>query len=154
MRSNNNMCSNGNNHNNCKSIDQGPDPFVVNIEAVTIRNNNYRTALWTGKYLQSTLMSIPVGGDIGVEIHNDTDQFLRIEAGNGVVKMGDTRDNLFYQKNVFDNIAIFVPAGIWHNVVNTGNRPLKLYTIYAPPHHPRGTVQKTKAEAEADKHHH
>lgn len=129
--------------------DYGPKPFVVNIEAATRMNNNYRTALWTGKYLQVTLMSIRPGENIGLEIHPDTDQFLRIEQGQGIVKMGESKDNLDFQRRVFINDAIMVPAGTWHNVFNTGNVPLKLYSIYAPPHHPAGTVQRTKADAQA-----
>lgn len=128
--------------------DYGPEPFVINIEEATTQNNTFRTALWTGKHLQVTLMSIPVGSDIGLEVHPSTDQFLRIEEGQGLVKMGDSRDNLNFQKTVSDDFAIVIPAGKWHNVVNTGNRPLKLYSIYAPPHHPHGTVHQTKADAE------
>lgn len=128
--------------------DYGPEPFVVNIEAAAKMNPNYRTALWTGNYLQATLMSIRPGDDIGLEIHPETDQFLRLEQGQGVVKMGADRDNLVFQKRVAANDAIMVPAGTWHDVVNTGNVPMKLYVIYAPPHHPAGTVHRTKADAQ------
>lgn len=128
--------------------DCGPEPFVVNIEQMTRKNSNYRTALWTGHYLQLTLMCIPVGGEIGVEVHPNTDQFLRIESGNGTVMMGPAKDRLKDQCQICDGYAIFVPAGTWHNVVNTGNCPLKLYTVYAPPHHPHGTIQATKADAD------
>lgn len=131
-----------------KTADYGPDPFVVNIDMVTKQNQNYRTALWTGKYLQTTLMSIPPGGDIGLEIHPDVDQFIRVEDGVGVVQMGSSKDKLNYQKNVDGRFAIFVPAGTWHNLINMGNKPLKVYTIYAPPHHPSGTVHATKQAAE------
>ncbi|WP_331654217.1 cupin domain-containing protein [Anaerotignum sp. MB30-C6] len=135
--------------------DYGPDPFVVNIEMVTKQNPNYRTALWTGEHLQLTLMSIPPGGDIGLEVHPDVDQFIRVEDGVGVIQMGSTRDKLSYQRNVDGQFAILVPAGTWHNVINTGNKALKIYTIYAPPHHPHGTVQTTKQEAqEAHEEHH
>ena len=129
--------------------DYGPNPFVVDIAKATINNDTYRTALWTGKHLQLTLMSIKPGEDIGLEIHPNVDQFLRIEQGQGVVQMGNSRDNLYFQQPVFDDYAIFIPAGTWHNVTNTGRTPLKLYSIYAPPHHPWGTVQQTKASAEA-----
>lgn len=94
-------------------------------------------------------MSIPVGGEIGLEIHPATDQFLRIEDGQGLVKMGDREGRLYFQEKLNDDSAIMIPAGTWHNIINTGNKPLKLYSIYAPPHHPFGTVHKTKAEAEA-----
>ncbi|OCA98876.1 cupin domain-containing protein [Clostridium beijerinckii] len=124
--------------------DYGPQPLVINIDKATKQNANFRTALWTGEHFQVTLMSINVGDDIGLEIHPDTDQFIRIEDGQGIVKMGKSRDNLEFQANARDDFAIMVPAGTWHNVINTGNKPLKVYAIYAPPHHPRGTVNVNK----------
>lgn len=132
------------------SKDYGPEPFVVNIEEVTKQNNTFRTALWTGDNLQVTLMSINVGEDIGLEVHPTVDQFIRIDEGQGLVKMGDSKDNLDFQEKVYDDYAIMIPAGKWHNIINTGNEPLKLYAIYAPPEHPRGTIHETKAIAEAD----
>ncbi len=132
-----------------KLKDYGPEPFVVNIENVTKQNNNFRTALWTGNHLQLTLMSINVGEDIGLEIHPDLDQFVRIEEGQGLVMMGDRKDNLDFQARVGPDYAFIIPAGKWHNLINTSNKPLKLYSIYAPPQHPYGTVHKTKADAEA-----
>lgn len=124
--------------------DYGPQPLVVNIDKATKQNNNFRTALWTGEYFQVTLMSINVGDDIGLEIHQDTDQFIRIEEGQGIVKMGKSRDKLDFQANAYDDFAIMIPAGIWHNIINTGNKPLKVYAIYAPPEHPKGVVNVTK----------
>lgn len=129
--------------------DYGPKPFVVNINRATKQNNTFRTALWTGKHFQVTLMSIGIGEDIGLEMHSNVDQFLRVEQGRGIVKMGKSKDNLNFQRNVYDDSAIVIPAGTWHNVINTGNTPLKLYSIYAPPNHPFGTVHKTKADAAA-----
>jgi len=129
--------------------DYGPLPFVIDINKATLANDTYRTALWTGKKLQLTLMSINPGEDIGLEVHPDNDQFLRIEKGTGVVQMGNSRDNLYFHQNVYDDYAIFVPAGTWHNVTNLGKEAMKIYTIYAPPHHPHGTVHQTKAIAEA-----
>lgn len=129
--------------------DYGKGPYVVNINAATKQNNTYRTALWTGTHLQVTLMSIDVGEDIGLEIHPNVDQFLRIEEGQGLVQMGKSKDNLNFVRNVNDDSAIMVPAGTWHNVTNTGNTPLKLYSIYGPPDHPFGTVHRTKADAVA-----
>ncbi|MNN40827.1 Cupin domain protein [compost metagenome] len=82
-----------------------------------------------------------------MEIHPGTDQFIRIEEGQGLVQMGDSKDNLNFQAMVSDGYAIMVPAGKWHNVTNTGNTPLKVYVIYAPPHHPHGTVHETKEAA-------
>ena len=127
--------------------DYGPEPFVINIEEATCQNNTFRTALWTGSNLQVTLMSINVDDDIGLEIHPNIDQFLRIEQGQGLVQMGERKDNLYFQRRVSSGYAILIPAGTWHNVINTGNKPLKLYSIYAPPKHPKGTVHRTKADA-------
>ena len=132
-----------------KLKDYGPEPFAVNIEEATKQNNTFRTALWTGSHLQLTLMSINVGEDIGLEIHPNLDQFIRIEEGQGLVKMGDRKDRLDFQANVRDDFAFIIPAGKWHNLINTGNIPLKLYSIYAPPQHPHGTVHTTKAIAQA-----
>ncbi len=128
--------------------DYGPEPLVVNIDRFAKLNPNYRTALWTGRYLQVTLMSIRVGGDIGLEMHSDLDQFIRVESGCGLVKMGSSQDNLNIQKRVDGNYAVVIPAGTWHNLINIGNSPLKLYSIYAPPQHPFGTVHETKEIAE------
>lgn len=129
--------------------DYGKEPFVVNIEQVTKQNNTYRTALWTGEHFQVTVMSLPVGSDIGLEVHPNTDQFIRIEEGQGLVQMGDSRDKLDFEVAAYEDYAIMVPAGKWHNLTNTGNRPLKVYVIYAPPEHPFGTVHATKADAMA-----
>lgn len=129
--------------------DHGMKPFVVNIEQAAKENNTYRTALWTGKHFQVTVMSISVGDDIGLEVHPQTDQFIRIEAGQGFVQMGDTKDRLDFNEAAHEGDAIMIPAGKWHNVTNTGDQPLKVYVIYAPPHHPFGTVQETKEIAMA-----
>ena len=129
--------------------DYGGEPFVVNINQAAKQNNTFRTALWTGTHLQVTLMSLNVGESIGLERHPNVDQFLRIEQGQGLVQMGKSKDNLNFVRNVYDDSAIMIPAGTWHNVTNTGNIPLKLYSIYAPPNHPFGTVHVTKAAAEA-----
>lgn len=133
--------------------DYGPQPYVVNIEEATMLNDNFRLALWTGTHLQLTLMSINPGEDVGLEVHPELDQFLRIEQGQGLTLMGDSQDNLYFRKRVYDDYAIFIPAGMWHNLVNTGCVPLKLYSIYAPPEHPHGTVHRTKQDEEMDHHH-
>jgi mannose-6-phosphate isomerase-like protein (cupin superfamily) len=132
--------------------DYGPRPLVFDIEEATTQNRTFRTAMWTGKHLQVTLMSIDVGEDIGVENHPELDQFLRIEQGQGLIRMGYSRDNMNLQARISDDDAIIVPAGTWHNIINTGSRPLKLYSIYAPPQHPHGTVHRTKADAMAAEH--
>lgn len=126
----------------------GPEPFVMNINEVTKQNNNFRTALWTGNHLQVTLMSINVGESIGLEMHPDVDQFIRIEQGYGLVQMGNNKNNLNFERKVYDDFAIIIPAGKWHNLTNIGNVPIKLYSIYAPPNHPKGTIHRTKADAE------
>ncbi|MCL2372229.1 MAG: cupin domain-containing protein [Defluviitaleaceae bacterium] len=128
--------------------DYGPHPYVTDIEKATLQNINYRTTLWTGNHLQLTLMTIPVGESIGLEAHPDTDQFLRLEEGQGLVQMGPSREKITVKQTVVPNSAVFVPAGTWHNITNIGNTPMKLYSIYAPPHHPHGTVHPTKAIAE------
>ncbi len=136
------------------SRDYGPNPFVINVEQATQRNSTFRTALWTGQHLQLTLMSIEVGEEIGLESHPHLDQFLCIEQGRGIVKMGERKHMLDFQRRVAQGDAIMVPAGTWHNLVNTSNIPLKLYSIYAPPQHPRGTVHRTREEAMASEHNH
>ena len=133
--------------------DHGANPYVVNIEELTLANENFRTAAWTGKNLQMTLMTIQPGGDIGLEVHEDHDQFLRIEQGNARVEMGPTETEL-ETWTAEDDFAIFVPAGVWHNVINTGEQALKLYSIYSPPEHAHGTVHVTRAEADAAEHDH
>lgn len=142
------------NENDIPLKDFGPKPFVVNIEEASIQNDTFRTAIWTGKHLQVTLMSINVREDIGLEIHPHLDQFIRIEQGEGLVLMGDEKNRLDFRAKVYDNFAFVIPAGKWHNLVNTGRTPLKLYSIYAPPQHPHGTVHRTKAEAMEAEHHH
>lgn len=132
--------------------DYGPEPIIFDIDKATRQNDYFRLAFWTGYHLQLTLMSINVGEDIGVEMHDNLDQFIRLEEGQGLAKMGCSKDNLDLQGAVNENYAIIIPAGTWHNLINTGNKPLKLYSIYAPPQHPKGTIHKTKAEAEADEH--
>lgn len=135
-------------------MDYGPEPFVINIEEVTKQNETFRTSLWTGNHLQLTLMSIDVGEEIGLELHNDLDQFIRIEEGEGLVQMGDQRDQLDFVTNVYEDFIIIIPAGKWHNLINTGYSPLKLYSIYAPPQHPHSTVHETKADSDAAEHDH
>lgn len=130
--------------------DNGPEPSVFDLETETTSNENYRTVAWTGKYLQVTLMSIPVGASIGLEAHPETDQFLRLDAGTGRVRMGPTKDEIALEQDVEDGWAIMVPAGTWHDVVNTGDEPMRLYAVYAPVHHSPGIVQPTADDAEHD----
>ena len=130
--------------------DVGPEPQSFDLENETLDNPNYRAVVWSGKYLQLTLMSIPVGEDIGLEVHPETDQFLRLDAGRGRVQMGPTNDGLTFDQEVADGWAILVPAGTWHNVTNIGDEPMRLYTVYAPVHHAAGKIHATAADAKRD----
>jgi mannose-6-phosphate isomerase-like protein (cupin superfamily) len=131
--------------------DIGPQPQSFDIERATKDNTNYRSVAWSGRYLQVTLMSIPVGGDIGLEVHPETDQFLRLDAGSGRVQMGPAKDKVTFEKEVSDGWCILVPAGTWHNITNIGATPMQVYAIYAPVHHMPGKVHATAAAAAADK---
>jgi mannose-6-phosphate isomerase-like protein (cupin superfamily) len=130
--------------------DVGPQPTSFDLETATTQNESYRTVAWTGKYLQLTLMSIPVGESIGLEMHPETDQFMRLDAGRGRAQMGPARDDLSFEQEVSDGWCVIVPAGTWHNVTNIGDEPMRLYTVYAPVHHAPGIVQATAADAERD----
>lgn len=130
--------------------DHGPATFAASITREAQKNNDFRTAFWTGCRLQMTLMSIPVCGEIGAEIHSDTDQFIRVEAGQALVCMGDRWEEPDFKCRLSAGDAVFVPSGTWHNIINTGNCPLKLSSVYAPPKHPRGTIHRTKADAEKE----
>jgi mannose-6-phosphate isomerase-like protein (cupin superfamily) len=120
--------------------------YVDNIEEAAIANQDFRRVLYTGKNLQLVLMTLQPGEEIGEEVHDDRDQFFRIEEGRGEIRI-DGKANA-----VEDDFAVIVPAGARHNVVNTGSEPLKLYTIYGPPEHKDAIVQSTKAEADARHH--
>lgn len=128
--------------------DHGPKPFAANIMREARQNQNFRTALWTGCHLQMTLMCIPVCGDIGVENHPETDQIIRVEEGQALFCVGSSKERMDTKHQLRAGEAVFVPCGTWHNVINTGNCPLKLSSIYAPPNHPWGTIHRTKADAE------
>ena len=121
--------------------------FVDNIEKLTLENSDFRRVLYTGKQLQLVLMTLAPGEEIGEEVHEDHDQFLRVEAGAGEVWIDGNRSP------IKDDDAIIVPAGARHNVVNTRDTPLQLYTLYGPPEHRDGTVHRTKAEADAAEEH-
>jgi mannose-6-phosphate isomerase-like protein (cupin superfamily) len=123
--------------------------WVGDIEKATLENDTFRTALFTGEHTQLTVMRLAPGEDIGREAHDGIDQFLRIEQGTARVELGTTEEQIDEAHDVEDDWAIIIPAGVWHNVVNTGDGELKLYSLYSPPEHPDGTVHRTKAEAEA-----
>jgi len=119
--------------------------YVGPIEKQTLKNTYFRQVVFTGKHAQLVLMCLQPGEEIGNEVHHNVDQFFRIEQGKAKFVFNDTEDHL-----VGDGDAVVVPAGTYHNVINTSKRGrLKLYTIYSPPNHPEGTVHKTKAEADA-----
>jgi mannose-6-phosphate isomerase-like protein (cupin superfamily) len=124
--------------------------WVGDIEYVTDSNTNFRTVVFTGKHLQLTVMSLAVGENIGWEMHDNLDQFLRVESGAGTLKLGRAADDVDEEHAVSDDWAMIIPAGTWHDVVNEGDNELKLYSVYAPPDHPPGTVHVTKADAHAD----
>lgn len=121
-------------------------PYLADVVKLAKGNENFRQVLFTTELSQLVLMSIPVGGEIGSEIHSGIDQVLSIVEGEGESILNSKKDK------VATGSVIVVPAGTRHNFVNTGALSLKLYTIYAPPDHAPGTVHRTKAEAEADKH--
>ena len=130
--------------------DHGKKPYVLDIEKETLGNDTFRTTLWTGDHLQLTVMRIKPGDDIGLEVHPENDQFLRIEQGRGRCQMGPAEDDLPFDEEVADDWAILVPAGTWHNVTNIGDEDLKVYALYGPPDHVPGTVHPTHEDAEND----
>ena len=117
--------------------------YVDNIEDLTKGNDDFRRVLYTGRNLQLVLMAIQPGEDIGAETHDTHDQFFRVDEGRGEVEIDGKRTA------ISDGFAVIVPAGARHNVINTGDKPLRLYTLYAPPEHKDGTVHRTKEDAEA-----
>jgi mannose-6-phosphate isomerase-like protein (cupin superfamily) len=123
--------------------------WVHDIEQETLGNDTFRTVLFTGDHLQLTVMSIPPGGEIGKEVHPDNDQFLRLEEGDARIELGSSEDSIEETHEAKADWAAIIPAGVWHNVVNIGWDELKLYSLYAPPHHPDGTVHQTKADSDA-----
>lgn len=126
-------------------------PCSMDISRQARQNEFFRTVVWTGNHLQLTIMSIPPCGEIGLEIHPETDQLIRIEAGQAIVRMGKSCDKLDTQYRIGVGEVVLIPCGVWHNVMNPQRSPLKLSSIYAPPHHPQGTVHRAKQDAkEAD----
>lgn len=121
--------------------------MVTNVSRQAMLNTDFRSTLWTGCFGQMTLMSVPVCSDIGLELHEDTDQMVRIEQGYALVKMGECKEHMDYSMRVSRGDVIFVPAGTWHNIINVGKCPLKVSSVYTPPHHPAGTVHHTKEDA-------
>lgn len=117
--------------------------YITNIEKETNENDDFRRVLYTTKRSQLVLMSLKPGEEIGAEVHEDHDQFFRVDSGSGKTVIDGV------ETEISDGFAVVVPAGANHNIVNTGDTDLKLYTIYSPPNHKDGTIHKTKAEADA-----
>jgi mannose-6-phosphate isomerase-like protein (cupin superfamily) len=126
--------------------------WIGDIERETRDNTTFRTVVFTAAHTQLTVMSIEPGDDIGREAHPEHDQFIRIEQGTARVELSRTEDTLEETHDAEADWAIIVPAGVWHNVVNTGTEALKVYSLYSPPEHPDGTVHRTKADAMAAGH--
>lgn len=133
--------------------DMGKEPWVIDIENLTEENENFRTTKWTGDYFQMTVMSLKEGEEVGLEVHPDIDQFIRLEQGKVKVLMGPDKDDMD-EWEAEDDFAIFIPAGTWHNIINSGEEEVKLYSIYAKPEHPAGTVHETYEDAMEDEHDH
>lgn len=127
--------------------------WVGDVERATLENVDFRSVLFTGSHVQLTVMRLGPGEEIGVEMHEHLDQFLRIESGNARVTLGPSEGQIDEQHEVASDWAVIVPSGVWHNVINVGPTDLKLYSLYSPPEHASGTVHHTKADAEADEHH-
>lgn len=123
--------------------------WVGDIESATTGNTTFRTVVHTGQHMQLTVMSLAPGEEIGREVHNELDQFIRVEQGQARVELGSTENEIDETHDLKSDWAVIVPAGIWHNVINAGDNDLKLYSIYTPPEHPEGTVHVTKEEADA-----
>ena len=137
-----------NSHSHTGETDHGPGSFSANIRDTARQNPHFRTAFWTGEHLQMTLMCIPPCGEIGAEMHPDTDQLIRVEEGHAIIHTGDCKERLSSQYHLCPGDAFFVPCGTWHNVTNNAAVPLKLSSLYAPPQHPRGTIHHTKEDAD------
>ncbi len=125
------------------AADHGKQPWVAAIEALAHDNTNFRTTVWTGNQLQMTLMSIQPDGEVGLEIHSKTDQYLQVISGTAQVEMGQEKSALDFNQTARSGDGIFVPANTWHNIINTSDSVLQLLSIYAPPQHPAGTVHTT-----------
>jgi mannose-6-phosphate isomerase-like protein (cupin superfamily) len=121
--------------------------YIADIEHQTEANRDFRRVLYTGSRMQLVLMAVEPGEELGEEVHEDTDQFFRVEEGTGEIVLEG------HATPIEEDMAIIVPAGARHNVRNTGRKPLKFYTLYSPPEHPDGTVHRTKADAKKAGHH-
>lgn len=131
--------------------DYGPEPLIFNVRKDTIRNPSFRTTRWTGNHMQLTYMSIPENYEIGIENHPNEDQFFCVSSGVGLVLIGESPYDLSISGTVTTNCAVLIPANTWHNLINTGKEPLKVYCIYSPVLHQPGTVHWTKRDSDYEK---
>jgi mannose-6-phosphate isomerase-like protein (cupin superfamily) len=132
--------------------DHGNKPYVFNACELARQNRNYRTTIWTGVHMQLTLMCIPAGTDTGIEMHNNFDQLIRIESGMGKIEMGGSRSELSQKADLNACTTVIIPKGTYHRIISTGNQPLRLLSVYAPPAHKYGTVDRTKDDESKKEH--
>jgi len=132
--------------------DQGKQPWVFDIRGMTLDNDNYRDTRWTGEFFQMVLMSLEPGEVIDLEVHNNHDQFFRVEAGMARVLMGESEDQMYFDETAGPGYGIMIPAGYWHTIENVGDVRLQVYTFYAPPEHAAGTVHETYEDTEGYEH--
>ena len=132
----------------CGGTDHEASPWAVRMAAAAHENTAFRSAVWTGSFLQLTLMYIPPCGEIGLECHPETDQFVRVEEGCALVCMGQCREHLDFRCRLTAGDAVLIPKGYWHNICNASDRaPLKVSSLYGPPKHPKGTRHCTQEDA-------
>ena len=137
------------NDNSCCNFEKDTSN-IINGKILACSNNYFRKEIWTGNFAQITLMSIPAGGEIGLEIHHDLDQIFMIEYGVATVYTGKTKNSVVLKGCANNECIVVIPAGTFHNLINEQNVPLKLLSIYAPPNHPIGTIHTTKFESDLE----
>ena len=133
----------------CSTCEKNFSP-IINVKKLTCLNDYFRKEIWTGTYSQITAMSIPAGGEIGLELHNDLDQILVVEYGIASVYTGKTKNSVIFKGCANVECAVIIPAGTYHNIINEQSCPLKLFSIYAPPKHPVGTIHKNKFDSDLE----
>ena len=131
-----------------ESQDFGGKACLIDIRNEALSNENFRKVIWTGEHLQVTVMSIPAGGEIGLEMHDDVDQLVKVEGGCANVYMGACKHQVKCMGKINANYAVLIPAGTWHNIINACSCPLKVYSVYAPPKHSQGTIHKSKLDSD------
>lgn len=124
------------------------EPLAINLEEATVNNQNFREVIWTGDHMQLVLLSLEPGEEIAMEMHEDLNQLLKIEKGQAQILIGPSRDELNFEREVQEDWAVLIPANHYHSVKNTGEGPLKLYTLFAPGAYPQNEVVETLEETE------